>query len=217
MARPKPIKPEDASLYGQRAVLDPNTYTPELANRLAPFSGAAIGATTSLIGEAGQAGRSPIYDALEKSALDDLALGGGLSDEDTLAATQGARAAYGARGLNRSGAGIIGEVLRRAQFAQQRKTERRGFAAGVEGLRTSRLSGILSALGTTGALSTAGTALAENTRQFELERDDTMRFNDKRIAADIKIGNSNAAAAKSAGRSTGIGSILGGALSMIKI
>ncbi len=206
----KPVKPHKVSLWGTRAILDPRTYTPDMANTLAPWT-KETGALTGLL--ANRAGAieadSGLYDRLNQQAQSDLALGGELNAEEARAATQGARAAFSSRGLVNAPMGIIGEIMRRAAASNARQRERQGFAAGVEQLRQKRQEASTGLLGILGNLSTAGTQQAEDIRQFELERDDQLKFNDKSAAVSLKTGQGNAAAATAAGKGQAIGAGVG--------
>jgi len=212
------VKPHKVSLYDTRATLDPETYVPQLANTLAPWTASTAAQTTDVAGRAAAMDADTgLYNELNKQALADLNLGGALNDDEIRQATQGSRAAYAARGMTNSGRGILGEVMARAQFSNQRRRERQGFATTVEGLRQQRLQGTTSLLGTLGNLSRSGTEQAENTRQFELERDDSLKFNDKSAAVNLKTGNANAAAAESAGKKGAVASGVGAAAGLLAL
>lgn len=77
---------------------------------------------------------SAIRTELEKQAMAELSLGRSLSPEQERAATQSARLAYAARGLQDSGASLAAEVLNRDSYAGAREAGRRTFAANVHGL-----------------------------------------------------------------------------------
>lgn len=192
---------ENVNLFNTRRVLDPATYTPDMANRLAPWTAQSGLLTAATADRAyGMDADTSLLDGLSSQANEDLALGGSLNSEEIRAATQGARAAFSARGMAGTRPGILAEVMQRAQYSNARRRERQGFAAGVEGLRQKRLessTGVLSALA---GISNQGYEQAENIRQFELERDDNLRFNDKSAAVNLATGNANAAAASSAAK-----------------
>ena len=77
------------------------------------------------------AGPSAISQALQQSALDELALGGRLSADEARMVDQRSRSAFADRGLVRSNPAIVAEVMNRDAAQRGRLNERRGFAAGV--------------------------------------------------------------------------------------
>ena len=84
-----------------------------------------------MTGQLSTLGPNAIETELGNQALSDLKLGGKLSEEDQRNADQTARAAFASRGLLYSSPSAAAEVVNRQQFADQRRTERRGFASGV--------------------------------------------------------------------------------------
>lgn len=203
----KKVKPEEVSLYDQR-LISPASGNAATVSRLMPWDTAAQETAATALTQAGRV--SPLYGQLEQQAGDELALGGQLSADEVRQATQGARAAYQARGLGMSAPSAFAEVLGRITLSNQRKGERRQFAMGVAELGDRQRTGFSNLLSSLAQQRMAAEGIAEGQRQFDVERDDTIRFNDKRIAADIKIGKENAAAGKSAGRTSAFGSIIGG-------
>lgn len=206
-SKTKAVKPHKVSLWGTRLQMDPSTNVAR-AREIAPFGEAAGRTATGLATSLGQ-GASPLLPTLEAQAAGDLALGGQLNEDELRAATQGARAGYAARGTLSSGQSMLSEVLGRATYANARKRERQGFATGVAGLRQDQQRIDTGILGQTAGAAAGGYGLAEGVRQFELERADSLMHNDKRAAVDLKIGKDNAAAAKSAGKKSLLGSALG--------
>ncbi len=78
-------------------------------------------------------GRTPeITRMLDQQALDQLGTNGRLSAADERAATQGARAAYDARGMIMSNPAALAEILNRQQFTDARRQENQAFAASRE-------------------------------------------------------------------------------------
>lgn len=215
-AKPKKIKPEEQSLYGQRVTIDPQTYNPALMQAWAPWAaraGATAGAAADQLSAAGADNK--LYGELSTRASNDLALGGDLSPDEIRAAQQAGLASWSSRGLTRSPQAGFAAVLSRLQYANQRKDARQGFAMGVANLGLQRQQAATSALGTASQAAAIPLALAEDSRQTEVARDDTLRFNDKRIAADIRIGDQNAQAGKSAAKTSAFGSIIGGVLGFL--
>lgn len=86
-------------------------------------------------------GPSRIETEMERQAYNDLLAGRSLSPEENRDAVQSARAAMSARGLATGQSGVMAEVLNRDTFARAREAQRRGFAAGVEGMRRNRAQG----------------------------------------------------------------------------
>lgn len=86
-------------------------------------------------------GPSRIETEMERQAYNDLLAGRDLSPQENRDAIQSARAAMSARGLATGNSGVMAEVLNRDTFARAREAQRRGFAAGVEGMRRSRAQG----------------------------------------------------------------------------
>ena len=209
--KPKKVKPEEVSLYGQRVNIDPKTYNPALMQAWAPWAaraGATAGAAADQLTAAGA--DNQLYGELSNAASGELALGGSLSPDEIRAANQAGLASWSSRGLTRSPQAGFAAVLARMQYANQRKADRQGFAMGVANLGLQRQQAATSALGTSAQAAAIPLALAEDTRQTEVARDDTLRFNDKRIAADLKIGEQNAKAGQSAAKTSAFGSIIGG-------
>lgn len=84
------------------------------------------------------AGPSAIENELKAQALEELRLRGELSADEVRQVTQGSRAAQSARGLATGSAAAVEELMRRAQYAEERKAGRRAFAAGVDTMETQR-------------------------------------------------------------------------------
>lgn len=209
-AQPKKPKPEKQSLYDQRVTIDPKTYNNSLMQAWAPWaSRAGVTAGTAADQLGATVGDNRLYGELSDQASSDLALGGDLSADEIRASQQAGLASWSSRGLVRSPQAGFAAVLSRMQYANQRKDTRRGFAMGVANLGLQRQEALRSALGTASQAAAMPLALAEDTRQTEVARDDTLRFNDKRIAADIKIGNTNAQAGASAGKAQAGAAIAG--------
>ena len=209
-AKPKKFKPEEVPLYENRLQIDPGTNVQRIGNMVPWWN--AVNNAASNVTQRMQQTDSPLIGQLTADASSDLALGGELDPWQTRQAVQGAREAWTARGLGNSAPASFAEVLNRIQFSDARRQQRRQNAMGVAGLglqQRQQNTQDLSALTST-ALAPYG--MAEGMRQFDLERDDTLRFNDKNIAKDLKVGEQNAAASRSAGRQGMFGSILGGIL-----
>lgn len=75
---------------------------------------------------------SPIQQALQQQALDELKLGGALGEGDIRTAQQAARAALAAQGFSRGGRAIGAEILNTDALSRQRLAERRNFAGAVD-------------------------------------------------------------------------------------
>lgn len=90
-------------------------------------------ATRGITNNLGELGASDIEREQQRQALADLRLGGQLSAEETRTANQAARAAFGARGINRGNPAAIAEVMNREQFSNARRDQRRGYASAVDG------------------------------------------------------------------------------------
>ncbi len=203
----KKVKPEEVSLWGSRLQIDPASNA-ERIQQTAPWWGAASAGAETAAGQVGTPYFSRLFGQLENQASDELALGGQLSPDEIREATQGSRAAWQARGLEGSAPSAFGEVLNRINFSNQRKDARRAFATGVAGMGLQAAESARNDFATLAGAATAPAALAEGSRQFDLERDDNLRFNDKRAAVDIKIGKENAEAAKSAAKTSAFGNII---------
>ena len=77
------------------------------------------------------AGANRMYALLNQQAGDDLELGGALNADQQREASQGARAAWSARGMGSSGRSAIDEVLNRVAMSDQRKQQRQATAMQV--------------------------------------------------------------------------------------
>jgi hypothetical protein len=89
----------------------------------------------------GTAAEGSLGGDLRSMAQQQLALGAGLSDEQTRNATQAAREAWGARGLINSPGAVGAEVLNRDAYGQQLLAQRQGFANTVnQGLTGNAIS-----------------------------------------------------------------------------
>lgn len=210
--KPKKFKPEEMPLYENRLQIDSATNPARVAASV-PWWDTINTAAQSAATRAGAAD-SPLLGQLESEASSDLAMGGALDPWQTREATQGARAAWQSRGLENSAPAGFAEVLNRINFSDSRRAARRGFATGVAGLGLQRRQQNTADLQALTGASLAPYGLTEGARQFDLERDDTLKFNDKNIAKDLKVGEQNAAAGKSAGRQSMFGSILGSVMSV---
>jgi hypothetical protein len=73
-------------------------------------------------------GVGQINEAIVGMAMQDLALGKSISEEEARGLDQMARQAYAARGVGTSDQAALAEVLNRYQFANQREAQRRAFA-----------------------------------------------------------------------------------------
>jgi hypothetical protein len=126
--------------YGPSAgedLLGGMNYDPSMGEDLLYKLGSPLGGRTGL--EAG------LYD----QASADLALGGNLSDSESSQIEQDTRRAFAARGLYDSNAAVGKELMNLDQARQQRLSDRRSFATGVEQLgqqRTNQAAGIFSSL-----------------------------------------------------------------------
>jgi len=204
----KAPKPYEVSLYATRDIVDPSVNATRMAeiNPAAEASGAAATAAANELARPASA----LFSQLESQAAGDLALGGQLSADEVRQATQGERAAWASRGLVRSAPAAFSEVLNRIQFSNQRKAERRGFATQVAGMDLQRRSIFGNILESAGQSRLGSYGMAEQMRQDELTRLDSLKNNDKTAAVNLKIGKDQAAAAKSAQKSSIFGSVLGG-------
>jgi hypothetical protein len=72
-------------------------------------------------------GVGQINEAIVGMAMQDLALGKSISEEEARGLDQMARQAYAARGVGTSDQAALAEVLNRYQFANQREAQRRAF------------------------------------------------------------------------------------------
>ncbi len=95
-------------------------------------------ATRGITNSLGELGASDIEREQQRQALVDLRLGGQLSAEEARTANQAARAAFGARGLNRGNPAAFGEVLNREQYSNARRDQRRSYASSVDGQQINR-------------------------------------------------------------------------------
>lgn len=192
---------------------DPLTENPRIINGLMPWQQATAEAGTAAATRL-QAPDSPLYGTLEQQAGNELALGGELSDDEARAITQDARASYAARGMGNSALAGFHEVLRRAGAATQRRRERQQNAAGIYELGLKRRAQDANVLQTAGVLGNQANEFAEDTRRFDLNRFDTRQFNRNSIQKDLDTANKNASAAKSAGKSSLLGGVIGGVLKL---
>ena len=78
-------------------------------------------------------GVGQINEAIVGMAMQDLALGKSISEEEARGLDQMARQAYAARGVGTSDQAALAEVLNRYQFANQREAQRRAFAQSAMG------------------------------------------------------------------------------------
>jgi len=200
-------KPHKVSLYDTRDLIDPSTNLTRMTD-INPAADAAGNVATVAASEAGRP-VSPLFSQLESAASADLALGGELSADEIRAANQSGLASWSARGLTRSPQAGFAAVLSRIQYANQRKADRRGFAAGVVGLDNQRRSTFGSLLETAGNARVGSYGMAEQMRQDELTRLDSLKLNDKMAAVNLKTGQANAAAGASAARSAATGQAVG--------
>jgi hypothetical protein len=203
-------KPYETSLWNTRLMMDPSA-SQQYARTITPYGEQAAAQTGGILSRLGTGGAGRLYGMLEEQAAGDLSLGGGLNPDEVRAATQGARAGFSARGLSGGPQSVLAEVLGRATLANARRRERQGFAAEVEGMRRQQTAADAGLLGQYAQLSLGGQAMGEEQRQFEINRADTLRYNDKQAAVDLENSRRNAEAQKRAAR----GSLLGGALGMI--
>jgi len=109
----------------------------------------------------------------------------------------------------KSAPAAFSEVLTRTQFSNQRKAERRGFAPQVAGMDLQRRSIFGNILESAGQSRLGSYGMAEQMRQDELTRLDSLKLNDKQAAVNIKIGNDNAAAGAAAAKKGVLGSAIG--------
>jgi hypothetical protein len=75
---------------------------------------------------------------LQRQAQEELALGRSLTPEQERAAQQSARGAFAARGLGTSAGSAAAEILNRDAYGQQRLDQRREFAAGANQMDLAR-------------------------------------------------------------------------------
>jgi len=80
----------------------------------------------------GETAPGQLQRGLEQQAAQGLALGGQLSEQETRAAQQAARAAYAARGLGSTNASVAAEVLNLDSAQRARLAERQQLAASVD-------------------------------------------------------------------------------------
>ncbi len=83
-------------------------------------------------GQLGQIAPSSIQQLLEKQAMDNLSLGGSLSDQESNLASQTAREAWGARGLINSQGAVGDEILNTDALSRQRLMERQAAASAID-------------------------------------------------------------------------------------
>lgn len=197
--RQRPVNPWEVSLYNQQLNRPAAEHNPAAAQSILPWMPQSDAAGMLAAEELGRPDGG-LYGQLERQASEDLALGGQLSNDEIRESAQGARAAWQARGLGTSAPASFQEVLNRVQFSNARKAERQTFAAGIENLGQQRRASYAGILGMLSAQNSGIHDQAEGIRQFDIERDDTLRFNDKSIAANVYTGNANAAAGKSAAK-----------------
>lgn len=181
---------------------------------LTPWRQASADAATGAARRLG-APRSGLLNSLVGQAQNELNLGGALNAEEIRAASQMGNASAQMRGLSGSPQGALMAILSRAAASNARARERQGFAAQVAGMENEDRGLDLNTLAGAqqGAMQSFG--LAEDVRRYDTEREDTMVYNQNQFNIDRYTADKNASAAKSAGRSSGIGSVLGGLLSKI--
>jgi hypothetical protein len=178
---------------------------------LTPWREAAGSAAVAAANRAGQA-PSGILAALQQRAMQGLQAGGDLSAEEARAASQGAAAEMQARGI-RGAPSVLAGVLARAGAATARRQQREAFAASVAGMENQQQQLDLATLnGTTGA-ALGGLDFSEDTRRFGINRADTLSANENNFTMDKYTADKNASAAKSAGRSSMMGNIIGSIIS----
>lgn len=204
---PKSVKPHKVSLYETRDLISPAVNLTRLSE-INPAAEAAGNAATMAANEAGRPA-SPLFGMLENQAAADLALGGELGADEIRAAQQAGLANWSSRGLVRSPQAGFAAVLSRLQYANQRKADRRGFASGVVGLDNQRRSTFADIAQSAGTLRSGAYGMAEQMRQDELSRLDSLKLNDKTAAVNLKTGQANAAAGASAARSAATGQAVG--------
>lgn len=89
----------------------------------------------------GELGPSAIEGELQRQAVDELRLGGALTNDQRREADQSVRAALSARGLAAGTGAAVSEVLNRQSVSDARLAQRRAFAGGVDGMMQQRKSG----------------------------------------------------------------------------
>lgn len=215
---PKPKKAAAASPYDWTTKeVDPLTENPRVLATLAPWQAgvntAAQNYTTRL--GADQSAEDGLYNTLRGQASNELALGGDLSADEVRAMDQGVLAGAQSRGLTRSPMTGFRAALMRTGAATQRRRERQGFAQGLLQFGQQRRQTDAGVLGTLAGIGQQGNEFAEDIRRFGLNRYDTRQFNKNNIQKDIDTANKNASAAKSAGKSSMLGSVIGGVLKLL--
>ena len=205
LPKPKKVKMEEYDLYENRLQIAPETNVDRMST-LAPWWNSVNAAAEGAVSRVG-AGASPLFAQLEADASGELARGGELDPWQQREATQGARAAWQSRGMVGSSPAGFAEVLARVNMANARRQQRQAYATGVAGLSLQNRQQNVGELGALTSASIAPLGMSEGIRQFELERDDTLKFNRTNMAKDLKIGEQNAQAAKSAAKKSMIGSI----------
>lgn len=206
---PKGMKPQPPTLAVPDTLPDTAAYIDRLSG-YTPWAKAAAGAAASLSSSMGNAAPSALFTELETQALADVRRGGELSPEESHEAAQGARAAWGARGLQGSVPAAFGEVLNRVQYANARQDRARSFGQAVEEMRMRNQSANTDALGTLTGASTLGLGFAEGVRQFDQEREDSLTNDENSFFLNVYKGESERTAANKARRGAIFGGLLGG-------
>lgn len=176
---------------------------------LTPWLDASRDAATGAAQRLGRP-RSGLLNSLVGQAQNELALGGALNAEEIRAASQMGNASAQMRGLSGSPQGVLMSILSRAAASNGRKRERQDFAAQVAGMENEDRGLDLSTLAGAQQGAMGAFEMAEGVRQFDTERDDTMVFNQNQYNLDRYKADRNAASAQNAGRSSGIGGLIGG-------
>jgi hypothetical protein len=184
------------------------------------------GATNQAINSLGNIG-SGIYNTFGNQALSDLSMGSSLNSQETAQAQQSARAAAQSRGLNFSRQGMDMEVLNTYSMGQNRQNQRRQAATQAYGMAQGQqtyggqaylnpamqqssvysMPGLLQA--TQGSFQQMGTQFLQPESQYLAN----IRAN--RIQQENA--DKAAAAQRSAGAASGIGSIISGGLMALAI
>src|SRR5436190_9227471 len=112
----KPYKPYEVPLYPTREVITPESNV-DRTRTTAPWWDAVNTSAGQVAGRMGTDYGGELIDQLTSDASAGLARGGELSPDEVREATQGARAAFQARGLQNSAGASFAEVLNRMQYA----------------------------------------------------------------------------------------------------
>lgn len=207
-------------LYGQLQPGADQFQQQYAAQQLSMMAGFAPTATQAVIGGMDATTRG-LYQTFGQQALSDLQMGTALSEQERTLATQTARAAAEARGLNLSRQGTDLEILGTYQLGQQRQAERRQAALQAfqlgQGVQTLGMQGFLTPA-YQGAQAFSLPALVGTSGQMFGGLSEGFVTAESQYLADLRsniIAGQNAVAAANAQRSGAIGGAAIGAVGSI--